>query len=126
MSILQVTRFRAVRARPAAFGRAAGSLCLAALACAALACSDDDSEPAEQTGAAGEVNAADASVRVLRGDGREPTPDSDTDTRQREPIGPDRLVETIEDIRNGIRGDGSGSSVVDAAAPVGDLDAGTD
>jgi hypothetical protein len=126
MSIFLQTRPRAVRARQA-FGRGAGSLFLAVVACFALGCSDEDSDPAEQTGAAGGVNVADASVRDLPGDGLEPTPDYDTDTRQREPIGPEQLVETIDEIRNGFGGGpGTDPSVVDAAAPADDADAGAD
>jgi hypothetical protein len=73
---------------------------LALGACLALACSDDD--PAGQTGIGGTTGSAapDASVRDLPGDGREATPDFDTDTRQRNPIGPRRLVETVDEIRD--------------------------
>jgi hypothetical protein len=123
MSIFLQTRPCAVRARQA-FGRGAGSLFLAVVACAALACSED-SDPADQTGTAGGVNVPDASVRELPGDGLEPTPDFDTDTRQREPIGPEQLVETIDEIRNGIGGSrGDAPNATDAAAPADDADAG--
>ena len=139
MSIFLPTRPRAVRARQA-FGRGAGSLFPAslfpaslfpavvactALVCSTLGCSDEDSDPADQTGVAGSVNAPDASVRDLPGEGLEPTPDFDTDTRQREPIGPQQLVETIDEIRNGISGgQGNAPSAADAAAPADDADAG--
>jgi hypothetical protein len=114
MSIFLVTRQSASRTR---LGRGAGSrLIFAAAACAALACSDDE-DPADQTGAAGTLNAPDASVRPLRGDGLERTPDFDTDTRQREPIGPEQLVETIEEIRNDIDGRGNDDDGADAAPP---------
>ena len=124
MSIFLATRPRAQRW----LGHCAGSrLILAVFACAALACSDDES-PAEQTGAAGGGDTPDASARQLPGDGRERTPDFDTDTRQREPIGPEELVDTIEGIRDGIgRGRIPGVEIEDSgppAAPVDDSDAG--
>jgi hypothetical protein len=84
--------------------RAPGRLFSAAIigACLGLACSDDD--PAGQTGVGGSSGSVepDASVRDLPGDGREPTPDFDTESRQRTPIGPQRLVETIDQIRDDI------------------------
>lgn len=95
------------------------SAALAVGACLALACSDDD--PAEETGVGGNTGAEpDASVRELPGDGREPTPDFDTESRQRNPIGPRRLVETIDEERDGFGlggGDGPGDagSSADAA-----------
>jgi len=93
-------------------------LIAAALACFALACSDDETEPPDQTGSAGGVNTPDASVRDLPGDGLERTPDFDTNTTQREPIGPQELGEQIDGIRNGIdRGRIDGVPVEDAGAP---------
>jgi hypothetical protein len=88
---------------------------LALGACFALACSDD--APAEQTGLGGSTGGAepDASVRDLPGDGREATPDFDTESRQRTPIGPRRLVETVDEIRDYI---GSGGSEGADAGPV--------
>jgi hypothetical protein len=103
------------------FGRGASSLLLAVVACAALACSDDETDPADQTGAAGGVSTPDAAVRDLPGDGLERTPDFDTNTSQREPIGPQDLVKEIERIRNGI---GGGDEDAGAAAPVDASDAG--
>jgi hypothetical protein len=134
MSIFLESRrcFLAARTRGVrVFGRGAGPLFLAVVACGALACSDDETDPAEQTGAAGGVNTADASVIRLPGEGLEPTPDYDTDTRQREPIGPQELVKTIDQIRNGIDGTGgtggTGAVVADAAPPPADVsDAGAD
>jgi hypothetical protein len=105
--------------------RRAAALVLAVVACAGLACSDDETDPADETGAAGGVNTPDASVVRLPGEGFEPTPDFDTDTRQREPIGPQELVETIDQIRNGIGGSGgSGPGAPDAAPPTDPSDAG--
>jgi len=85
---------------------------VAGAACFALACSDDDPAPETGVGGSGGVE-LDASVRDLPGDGREPTPDFDTESRQRDPIGPEQLVEVIDVIRNDIRG-GTGSGVADA------------
>ena len=120
MSIFLATRPRA----PHRLGRCAGSrLILAVLACAALACTDDE-EPADQTGAAGGVNTPDASVRDLPGDGLERTPDFDTNTEQREPIGPEKLVEGIERIRNGIPDRSGAGTDAGATAPVDEADAG--
>jgi hypothetical protein len=76
----------------------------AAIACLSLGCKDD--EPAEETGLGGSTNIPDASVRDLPGNGLEPTPEFDTDSRQREPIGPQDLVEAIEEIRGGPGNDG--------------------
>ena len=91
---------------------------MAALACFALGCSDDETAPADQTGSAGGVNTPDASVRELPGDGLEGTPDFDQNTTQREPVGPNELVETIEGIRDGIdRGRIDGVPTADAAVP---------
>lgn len=89
---------------------------LALGACFALACSDD--APADETGLGGTGGAEpDASVRDLPGDGREATPDFDTESRQRTPIGPRQLVETVEEIRDNI-GLGSGGSDAADAGPV--------
>jgi hypothetical protein len=89
-------------------------------ACFALACSDD--APAQQTGLGGSTGGADpdASVRDLPGDGREATPDFDTESRQRTPIGPRQLVETVDEIRDYL-GLGPGGS---GAADAGPVDAG--
>ncbi len=115
--------FSSTRSR-SSFGRGAGAwLLLASLACAAVACKDDD-DPAEQTGAAGSLNAPDASVRPLPGEGLEPTPDFDTDTRQREPVGPDELNDSIDEIRNNIGGNTGGST--QEAPDAGVIDAGAD
>jgi hypothetical protein len=68
-----------------------------------MACSDDD--PAPETANAGgstSVSVPDASVRDLPGDGLETTPDFDTDTRQRNPIGPQGLGESVDGIRGEI------------------------
>jgi hypothetical protein len=128
MSISLATRPRAQSSiAQTSLGRSAGwRLILAVFACAALACTDDE-DPAEQTGVAGGVNAPDASVRDLPGDGREPTPDFDTDTRQREPIGPEELVENIEDIRDDIptrSGTGTADGGTDEGTPADPSDAG--
>lgn len=90
------------------------------------ACSDDD--PAPQTGIGDTMNVPDASVRDLPGEGLEPTPEFDTDGRQREPVGPEELVETIEEIRDDLAGtpDDPGGAP-DASPPVvADADAGAD
>ena len=116
--------FSPTRMRPS-FGRGAsarlflsGMLC-STLACLSIGCSDD--EPAEETGIGGGTSIPDASVRDLPGEGLEPTPDFDTDSRQREPIGPQEIVENIDDLR-GNPGTGNGaSSALDAGA---DADAG--
>lgn len=88
-------------------------------ACLALACGDDD--PAGQTGVGGSTGSAepDASARNLPGDGREGTPEFDTDSRQRNPIGPRRLVETVDEIRDdlGIGSGGSGAADAGDASP---------
>lgn len=85
------------------------SAAIALGACLALACGDDD--PAEQTGIGGSGGAElDASVRDLPGDGLEPTPDFDTESRQRYPIGPQRLVETVDEIRDEIDRGSSGEA----------------
>jgi hypothetical protein len=84
--------------------------------CLALGCGDDD--PAAQTGVGGSSGSPppDASVLALPGDGREPTPDFDTESRQRTPIGPQRLVESVDEIRDDIeRAMGGGSEAPDAA-----------
>lgn len=60
-----------------------------------LACDDDD--PAPQTGGLG--GAVDAGARDLPGEGLEATPDFDTNTQQREPIGPQRVVDNVDRIR---------------------------
>jgi hypothetical protein len=87
---------------------------IAVAACFSLACSDDD--PAEQTGLGGSTGNAepDASARDLPGDGLEATPDFDTDARQRNPIGPRRLVETVDEIRDDFDLGSAGGGAVDA------------
>jgi hypothetical protein len=106
-----------------ALGRGAGArLLITSVLVLASACSDDD--PAPQTGAAGSTNLPDASVRDLPGDGQEETPDFDTDTRQRAPIGPDGLNEAIDDLQNGGNGGGGPVEAPDAAPPAVDADAG--
>jgi hypothetical protein len=105
------------------FGRSASArLIFAAVAITALACGDDD--PAPETGAGGALNVPDASVRDLPGDGLETTPESDIDSRQRDPIGPVQLGENIDDIRNDIGTSPDGNPYADAAAP--DADAGSE
>jgi len=99
------------------FGRGANKrlfcTAIAFAACFSLACSDDD--PAEQTGIGGSTGSTpDASVRDLPGDGLEATPDFDTDTRQRNPIGPRRLVETVDEIRDDFDLGSAGGGAVDA------------
>jgi hypothetical protein len=89
------------------------------LACFSMACGDDG--PAAQTGVGGSLNVPDASVRDLPGDGLEPTPDFDTDNRQRNPIGPEELVRTIDEFqndRNGSNGQGPDASA-DSGADAG-------
>jgi hypothetical protein len=82
-------------------------------ACFALACGDDD--PAAQTGIGGSGSTApDASVRDLPGDGREATPDFDTESRQRSPIGPRRLVENVDEIRDDLDLGYGGGEAADA------------
>jgi hypothetical protein len=120
------THCHLTRGRPnprVGFGRGANNrlfwAAIAVGACFALACGDDD--PAEQTGIGGSTGSGelDASVRDLPGDGRETTPDFDTESRQRTPIGPQRLVENVDDIRDdlGLGYGGNGS------ADAGDADA---
>ena len=90
------------RPRPSP-GRGARSQLIAAaavgMACLALGCGDDDS--AQQAGLGGSVNLPDASTRDLPGDGLEPTPATDITVRQRNPIGPQRLNDALDRIRNG-------------------------
>jgi hypothetical protein len=89
------------------------SAAIAVAACGVLACSDD-ADPAPQTSVGGSTSDDfDASVRDLPGDGLEGTPEFDTESRQLTPIGPRRLVETIDRIRNGING-ASDAGTVDA------------
>jgi hypothetical protein len=88
----------------------------------AMACSDD--EPAPRPAPTGSVSMLDASVRDLPGEGQEPTPESDTDSRQREPIGPQRLNDEIEGIRNDLGNSYGNGSGPDASPDTGD--AGTD
>lgn len=93
------------------------------LACFSLACSDD--EPAAQTGIGGSLSVPDASVRDLPGDGLEGTPEFDTDNRQRNPIGPEELVRSIDELQNDQGGqnsdapDASSLPVPDAGADAG-------
>ncbi|HTV18558.1 MAG TPA: hypothetical protein VMG12_07800 [Polyangiaceae bacterium] len=106
------------RPRPS-FGRGARERLFCALiagaACFVVACGDDD--PAQQTGVGGSGGIElDASVRDLPGDGLEPTPESDIDARQRNPIGPEQLNDALDGLRNGGGQGGSG----------GGLDAGPD
>ena len=89
------------------------------------ACGDDDS-PAEPTGVAGPVDAPDASVRDLPGDGLETTPDFDIDDRQRNPIGPGGVTQGIDELQNGPRGSrdaGGEDSPSEAGSPVSDAGA---
>jgi hypothetical protein len=80
-------------------GRTASVGLFCALVTSLGACKDDDdSAPAEPTAVAGASDRPDASVRELPGDGREPTPEFDIEARQRDPIGPEQLVETIGDL----------------------------
>jgi hypothetical protein len=90
------------------------------------ACSDDD-DSTPQAPATGSASVLDASVRDLPGDGRDPTPESDVDNRQREPIGPDGLNTQIDMIRDDLGISGPSGSAADAASPTTDSgDAGTD
>lgn len=122
MKILSPTRLRP------SFGRGASARLLfagivgSALACLSVGCSDD--EPAEETGIGGSANLPDASVRDLPGDGVQPTPDFDTESRQREPIGPQDLVENIEEEIRGGRGTGSSPAASDAGRDAAAADAG--
>ena len=88
------------------------------------ACSNDEDSPAEPTGLGDTADVPDASVRDLPGDGLEPTPDFDIETRQRDPIGPERISEGIDALQNGAGGT-AGDGSPDAAAPSGATDAGT-
>jgi hypothetical protein len=85
-------------------------------ACFALACGDDD--PAEPTGIGGSSSSGelDASVRDLPGDGRETTPEFDIESRQRTPIGPQRIVENIDEIRDDFGLGYGGNGATDAGA----------
>lgn len=111
-------------ARRGITGRAASVGLLIALVASLGACKNDGSTQNEPTGLAGAGDRPDASVRDLPGDGLEPTPEFDIDDRQREPIGPEQLNETIGDfVADG--GLGSGGSYTPPTAPVGtDPDAG--
>lgn len=107
------------RTRPGFGQRANNRLFCAAIAvgaCFALACGDDD--PAEPTGIGGSTSGGelDASVRDLPGDGREATPDFDIESRQRNPIGPQRLVENIDEIRDDLGLGYGGNGATDAGA----------
>lgn len=106
------------RPRPS-LGRGARMRLFSALitssACLAVACSDDD--PAPQTGIGGSGATVDASVRDLPGDGTEPTPESDIENRQRNPIGPDGLNEALDPLRN----PGSSADADEPDAAPGDL-----
>jgi hypothetical protein len=83
------------------FGRGAGAWLVSACFALGMACSDDDPAPESVSGSAGSsASVPDASVRDLPGDGRETTPDFDTDSRQRDPIGPQVLGESVDEIRN--------------------------
>jgi hypothetical protein len=95
------------------------------MACLSLACSDDD-DSAPRTAPTGSVPVLDASVRDLPGDGVDPTPEFDIDARQREPIGPERLNDEIDDIQDYLNGSGGQSSSAPDAATDGAVDAGTD
>jgi hypothetical protein len=89
-------------ARPrSSLGRSASAWLVGACVALSTACSDDDPAP-ESVGGSGGIGASlpDASVRDLPGDGLERTPDFDTDTRQRNPIGPQGLGENLDGIRN--------------------------
>jgi hypothetical protein len=91
------------------------SAVIAVAACGVLACSDD-ADPAQQTSVGGSSGSAelDASVRDLPGEGLERTPEFDTESRQLTPIGPRRLVESIDRIRGGISGEASDAGTVEA------------
>ncbi len=100
------------------FGRSASARFLlagilgSAIACLSFGCKDD--EPAAETGLGGSTSIPDASVRDLPGNGLEPTPEFDIESRQREPIGPQDLVEAIEEIRGGPGNDERPASARDA------------
>jgi hypothetical protein len=99
------------------------------IAGALVACNDDDT-PAPQAPATASASVLDASVRDLPGDGLDPTPESDVDNRQREPIGPDGLSARVDMIRDDLGISGPSGSASDAstpsASPDGAADAGTD
>ena len=90
------------------------------------ACGDDDT-PAQPTGVGGGgVDAPDAAVRDLPGDGLEPTPDFDIDDRQRNPIGPGEVTEGIDELQNGPRTPrdaGATDSPADTGSPISDAGA---
>jgi hypothetical protein len=94
------------------------------LACFSTACDDDG--PAAQTGIGGSFNVPDASVRDLPGEGLERTPDFDTDTRQRNPIGPEELVRTIDVIQNNLGGSSGQNPDAPDASPDVRADSGAD
>ena len=70
----------------------------------------------------GGADAPDASVRDLPGDGLEPTPDFDIDSRQRNPIGPEQVTERIDRLQNPGERDASagGSDAVGSDSGSGD------
>lgn len=88
------------------------------MACLALGCGDDD--PALQAGLGGSASLPDASTRDLPGDGLEPTPATDITVRQRNPIGPQRLNDVLDRIRNGELDAGLIANVPDASSAVPD------
>jgi hypothetical protein len=118
--------------RPASsLGRCASAWLVCACVAFSAACGDDD-PAAESAGGAGAngSNRPDASVRDLPGEGLETTPDSDTDTRQRDPIGPQGLGESVDGIRNqldpgyGYRPDAGGGRDAGDAGAADEADAG--
>jgi hypothetical protein len=94
---------------------------LSALICILFACSDDPDPAPQTTSPTGRAEVVDASVRQLRGDGTEPTPESDIESRQRTPIGPQGLAEVVDEYLNGGAGGQSGS---DAGSSTGGTSAG--
>jgi hypothetical protein len=113
---------RSVAGRRARAGLPMAAIAGLALAFFSIACSDDGKPAPETAGSPVEATIPDASVRDLPGEGLELTPDSDTDTRQRDPIGPERLNGEIDTIQNNLGGAG-GQSGADASTSVNDAGA---
>lgn len=102
--------------RSRAAGRATSAWLISVLIGGCLAACGDD-EPAPQTAVDDSLQTPDASVRELPGDGLEPTPDFDVEVRQRTPVGPRRLVETVGRFRDELDTPRSPADPEDAGAP---------